>query len=168
MNPGGPFRAGILTISDRGSRGERTADESGETALEILEEAGFSVERREVVPDDPARIREALIKFADQEGLSLIVTSGGTGLAPTDVTPQATRDVLDYEVPGMAEAMRAAGLTKTPHAMLSRALAGVRGSCLVLNLPGSPRAVRESLATVLPALEHALNKLCGDPTDCAR
>lgn len=168
MNPERPFRAGILTISDRGSRGERTADESGDAALELLEKAGLSVERREVVPDDPNRIRETLIRWTDGDCLSLIVTSGGTGLAPTDVTPQATRDILDYEVPGMAEAMRAAGLTKTPHAMLSRALAGVRGRCLVLNLPGSPMAVRENLATVLPALEHALDKLCGDPTDCAR
>ncbi len=168
MNPGRALRAGILTVSDRGSRGERTKDESGDAALVMLEEAGLSVERREVVPDDPNRIRETIIRWADRDGLSLIVTSGGTGLSPTDLTPQATRDILDYEVPGMAEAMRAAGLAKTPHAMLSRALAGVRGKCLVLNLPGSPKAVRENLTTVLPALEHALDKLRGDPTDCAR
>ncbi len=167
MRPGRPFRAGIVTISDRGSRGERARDESGDAALELLEKAGLAVERREVVPDDQDQIRATIIRWADRDGLSLIVTSGGTGLAPTDVTPQATRDVLDYEVPGMAEAMRAAGLTTTPHAMLSRALAGVRGKCLVLNLPGSPKAVRENLNTVLPAIEHALDKLCGDPTDCA-
>jgi molybdopterin adenylyltransferase len=167
MKPGRAPRAGILTVSDRGSRGERTKDESGDAALEMLEEAGLSVERREVVPDDPNRICETIIRWADRDGLSLIVTSGGTGLSPTDLTPQATRGILDYEVPGMSEAMRAAGLAKTPHAMLSRALAGVRGKCLVLNLPGSPKAVRENLTTVLPALEHALDKLCGDPTDCA-
>jgi molybdopterin adenylyltransferase len=167
MNPGGPYRAGILTISDRGARGERSSDPSGDAALDMLNRAGLPVDRREVVPDNPDRIREALIRWVDMDGLSLIVTSGGTGLAPTDVTPQATREVLDYEVPGIAEAMRAAGLGKTPHAMLSRALAGVRGRCLILNLPGSPKAVRESLAVVIPALEHALDKLHGDPSDCA-
>lgn len=168
MNPCSPFRAGILTISDRGSRGERSSDESGDAAREMLIEAGYSVEIRETVPDDPGPIRETLVKWADQESLSLILTSGGTGLSPTDVTPQATREVLDYEVPGIAEAMRAEGLRKTPHAMLSRALAGVRGRCLILNLPGSPIAVRENLGTVLPSLRHALEKLSGDTTDCAR
>ena len=167
METGRPYRVGILTVSDRGARGERT-DESGDAAREMLEEAGYEVARREVVPDEPERIREMLVRWADRDGLTLIVTTGGTGLAPRDVTPQATGEVLDYEIPGMAEAMRAAGLAKTPHAMLSRALAGVRGGCLILNLPGSPRAVRENLATVIPALEHALDKLCGDPTDCAR
>ena len=161
------YSAGILTVSDRGAKAERS-DESGEAAREMLEEAGYDVRLRDVVPDDAARIRETLVRWADLEGLTLILTSGGTGLAPRDVTPQATSGILDYEIPGMAEAMRAAGLAKTPHAMLSRALAGVRGTCLILNLPGSPKAVRENLATVLPALAHALDKLCGDPTDCAR
>ena len=167
METNRPYRAGVLTVSDRGARGER-GDQSGEAACEVLAEAGYEVARREIVPDDPAAIREALVRLADRDELTLVVTSGGTGLAPRDVTPQATREILDYEVPGMAEAMRAAGLAKTPHAMLSRALAGVRGRCLILNLPGSPRAVRENLATVIPALEHALDKLCGDPADCAR
>ncbi len=167
METGRPYRVGILTVSDRGARGERS-DESGDAAREMLEEAGCVVVCREVVPDEPERIREMLVRWADRDGLTLIVTTGGTGLAPRDVTPQATSEVLDYEIPGMAEAMRAAGLAKTPHAMLSRALAGVRGGCLILNLPGSPRAVRENLATVVPALKHALDKLCGDPTDCAR
>lgn len=160
------YRAGILTVSDRGSSGDRK-DESGEAARALLEEAGFSVACMEIVPDEPERIRAVLRQWADQDNIPLIVTSGGTGLSPRDVTPQATRDVLDYEVPGMAEAMRAAGLAKTPHAMLSRALAGVRGASLILNLPGSPRAVRENLATVLPALRHGLDKLSGDPSDCA-
>ncbi len=167
MKTGALYRAGILTVSDRGARGKRT-DESGEAARGMLEEAGYIVQCREVVPDDPARIQEVLVRWVDREGLALIVTSGGTGLSPRDITPQATREVLDYEVPGMAEAMRAAGLSKTPHSMLSRALAGVRATCLILNLPGSPRAVRENLSTVLPALGHALDKLSGDPTDCAR
>ena len=167
MKAGMPYRVGILTVSDRGARGGRT-DESGDAAREMLEMAGYEVACREVVPDEPERIREMLVRWADRDRLTLVVTTGGTGLAPRDVTPQATNEVLDYEIPGMAEAMRAAGLAKTPHAMLSRALAGVRGGCLILNLPGSPRAVRENLATVIPALEHALDKLCGDPTDCAR
>ena len=161
-----PYRAGILTVSDRGSSGDRK-DESGEAARAMLEEAGFPVACMEIVPDEPERIRAVLRQWADQDGLALIVTSGGTGLSPRDVTPQATRDILDYEIPGMAEAMRAASLTKTPHAMLSRALAGVRGASLILNLPGSPKAVRENLATVLPALRHGLDKLSGDPSDCA-
>lgn len=160
------YRAGILTVSDRGASGDRL-DESGEAARELLEEAGFPVAYMEIVPDDPERIQAVLRQWADQDGIALIVTSGGTGLSPRDVTPQATRDVLDYEVPGMAEAMRATSLAKTPHAMLSRALAGVRGTSLILNLPGSPRAVRENLATVLPALRHGLDKLAGDPSDCA-
>jgi molybdopterin adenylyltransferase len=162
-----PYPAGILIVSDRGARGERK-DQSGDAAREMLEGAGYEVTRYEIVPDEPDRIREALIRWADRDGLALIVTSGGTGLAPRDVTPQATREALDYEIPGMAEAMRAAGLAKTPHAMLSRALAGIRGGCLILNLPGSPKAVRENLATVIPALDHALDKLRGDTADCAR
>jgi len=162
-----PYRAGLLTVSDRGSRGERT-DESGDAAREMLEQAGFVVEKREIVPDEAPRIRAVLRNWADRDGLALILTSGGTGLSPRDVTPQATQEVLDYEVPGLAEAMRAAGLAKTPHAMISRALAGVRGTTLIINLPGSPKAVRENLDTVLPALAHGLDKLSGDPTDCAR
>lgn len=160
------YRAGILTVSDRGASGDRT-DESGEAARALLEEAGFPVACMEIVPDESEPIQAVLQQWADQDGLALIVTSGGTGLSPRDVTPQATRGVLDYEIPGMAEAMRAASLAKTPHAMLSRALAGVRGSSLILNLPGSPKAVRENLAAVLPALRHGLDKLSGDPTDCA-
>jgi len=160
-------RAGILTVSDRGSRGLRS-DESGRVARDMLDNAGFTVEQTAVVPDDPSRIQEVLLEWADKDRLSLILTSGGTGLSPRDNTPQATQEILDYEIPGIAEAMRAAGLSKTPHAMLSRAVAGVRGTSLIINLPGSPRAVRENLEVVLPALHHALDKIEGDPTDCAR
>jgi molybdopterin adenylyltransferase len=158
--------AGVLTLSDKASRGERT-DESGKVAAEMLESEGFTILRQEIIPDDRRRIIETLREWVDKVGLALIVTSGGTGLSPTDVTPQAMKKVLDYEVPGMAEAMRAESLKKTPHAMISRAMAGVRGSCLIINLPGSPRGVQENLSVVLPALKHALSKLGGDPSDCA-
>ena len=137
------FRAGVLTISDKGARGERI-DESGNTAVGILEKGGFSLVKKEIIPDDLQRIGETLIAWVDNDRLSLIVTSGGTGLSPADVTPQAMRKIIDYEVPGISEAMRAESLKKTPHAMLSRAIAGVRGRCLIINLPGSPGAVRVS------------------------
>ncbi|MFC1825104.1 molybdenum cofactor biosynthesis protein B [Thermodesulfobacteriota bacterium] len=157
---------GVLTISDKASQGKRE-DESGEAAVRILEEAGFSVVKKGVVPDNRQQIADTLADWVDRERMALIVTSGGTGLSPTDVTPQAMAEIIDYQVPGMAEAMRAASLKKTPHAMISRALAGVRGSCLILNLPGSPGGVEDNLNIVLPALKHALAKLGGDTTDCA-
>jgi molybdopterin adenylyltransferase len=160
------FKAGVLTISDKGSRGERV-DESGKTAAEMLKATGFDPVKIKIVPDNIRQIADTLIDWADKQKLSLIVTSGGTGLSPTDLTPQAMRSVIDYEVPGIAEAMRAESLKKTPHAMLSRAVAGVRGSCLIINLPGSPRGVQENLNVVLPALKHGLEKLAGDPSDCA-
>ena len=162
----GPFKAGVLTISDKGSRGERI-DESGKAASEMLRAAGFDPVRVMIVPDNIRQIADAITDWADNERLSLIVTSGGTGLSPTDLTPQAMHKVIDYEVPGIAEAMRSESLKKTPHAMLSRAIAGVRGKCLIINLPGSPRGVRENLDVVIPALKHGLSKLAGDPSDCA-
>lgn len=161
------FKAGVLTISDKGSRGERV-DESGKTAAEMLKTAGFEPVKLKIVPDNIEQIIGALIDWADNQKLSLIVTSGGTGLSPTDLTPQAMKKVIDYEVPGIAEAMRAESLKKTPHAMLSRAVAGVRGSCLIINLPGSPRGVQENLGVIIPALKHGISKLAGDPADCAR
>jgi molybdenum cofactor synthesis domain-containing protein len=159
------LNVGVLTISDKGSRGERV-DESGEAAVKMLEGEGFVVLKRQIVPDDRRIIADTLSQWADKEGLSLIVTSGGTGLSPSDVTPQAMEEVIDYPVPGIAEAMRVESLKKTPHAMLSRAVAGVRGRCLMINLPGSPGGVIENLSVVLPALKHGLAKLQGDPTDC--
>jgi molybdopterin adenylyltransferase len=159
-------RAGVLTVSDKGSRGLRK-DESGAVAAAMLEEKGYAVVKRAVVPDDRGRIAEVLTAWADRDRLSLIVTSGGTGLAPSDLTPQATKDAIDYEVPGMAEAMRAAGMKVTPHAMISRAVVGVRGGCLIINLPGSPGGVKDNLSALLPALDHAIAKLGGDPSDCA-
>lgn len=160
------FKVGVLTISDKGAAGKRE-DESGRTAARMLEEDGFRVIKKKIVPDDRRKIVDTLVEWAESDRLSLVVTSGGTGLSPSDVTPQAMEELIDYPVPGIAEAMRAASLEKTPHAMLSRAMAGVRGACLIINLPGSPRGVAENLAVVLPALKHGLAKLAGDPSDCA-
>jgi molybdopterin adenylyltransferase len=160
------FQAGVLTISDKGSQGLRR-DDSGEVVAGMLSEQGFSVIKREIIPDDRKQISDTLVRWVDNEGLSLIVTSGGTGLSPTDVTPQAMEQVIDYQVPGMAEAMRAESLKKTPHAMISRAMVGVRKTCLIINVPGSPKGAGENLSVVLPALNHALSKLTGDMSDCA-
>jgi len=160
------FTAGVLTVSDRTSRGIRT-DKTGGIIATMLDRNGFNVIKTRIVPDERTHITDVLLEWVDRKGLDLIVTTGGTGLSPRDVTPQATQEVLDYQVPGMAEAMRSASLKKTPHAMLSRAIAGVRGSCLLINLPGSPAGARDNLAVVMPALNHALLKLAGDPSDCA-
>jgi molybdenum cofactor synthesis domain-containing protein len=159
------FRAGVITISDRGSRGERQ-DASGPEVVRLLEGIGFRIERTAIVPDETERIREALIRFADEERLDLIVTTGGTGVSPRDVTPDATLAVIDREIPGMAEAMRRASAAKTPHAMISRAVVGIRGASLIVNLPGSPRGARENLEVLLPALPHAVEKIKGDEGEC--
>ncbi len=154
------FQLGILVISDKGARGERE-DTSGAAIREMLSALDGSVERYEVVPDDRAAISQRLIDWVDDDGLDLIITTGGTGLGPRDVTPEATRQAIDYEAPGLAEAMRLEGLKHTPMAMLSRAVAGVRGRTLIVNLPGSPRGVRENLSVLLPVLPHALEILRG-------
>ncbi len=162
----GAYRVALLTLSDKGARGERE-DESGQVLREMVEGLPAEVVFYEVIPDEARLIEEKLCELSDALGADLILTTGGTGLGPRDVTPDATRAVIDREVPGMAEAMRAASIAKTPHAMISRALCGVRKRTLIVNLPGSPRAVRENLAVVLPGLPHALDKLRGDPSDCA-
>lgn len=160
------FRIGVLTLSDKGSRGERE-DESGRVIRELVAGLG-EVAEYQVIPDEEELIVRTLVEWADNKGLDLILTTGGTGLSPRDVTPQATLRVIDWQVPGIAEAMRQASLQKTSRAMLSRAIAGVRRRSLIVNLPGSPRGVRENLEVVLPALGHGLAKLKGDPSDCAR
>jgi molybdenum cofactor synthesis domain-containing protein len=159
------LRVAVLTVSTSGARGERAEDVSGAAIKEIAAAAGWRVVQYRLVADDRAAIAAALREWADGESADLIVTTGGTGLSPTDLTPEATRDVLDRELPGMAEAMRAVSLAKTPRAMLSRATAGARRRCLIVNLPGSPKAVRECLEVVLPVIPHALEILQARPTD---
>ncbi len=161
------IRAAVITLSDKGSRGERV-DESGAVIREMIETIGASVAEYQIIPDERDRIVRELTRLADGGIIDLILTTGGTGVAPLDVTPEATLDVIERELPGMAEAMRAESLKKTPHAVISRAVAGIRGRTLIVNLPGSPRAVRENLAVILPALNHAVEKIKGDPSDCAR
>lgn len=159
------YRVGILTLSDKGVCGERE-DESGPLLAEMVSGLGHVV-RYQVIADDQEKIVMMLKSWVDDLHLDFILTTGGTGLSPRDVTPQATAAVLDYQVPGMAEAMRASSLIKTSRAMLSRALVGVRRQTLIINLPGSPRAARENFEVLLPVLPHALAKLNGDPADCA-
>jgi molybdenum cofactor synthesis domain-containing protein len=159
------FTAGILTISDRGSRGERQ-DKSGQAIREILSSIDARITDYDIVPDEKELIVEKLVKWADEDNLDVVITTGGTGLTPRDVTPEATLAVVDRIVPGFAEAMRAESLKKTPHAMLSRAVVGTRGKCLIVNLPGSPKAVRECLQVILPALPHAVETLKGEAGEC--
>jgi molybdenum cofactor synthesis domain-containing protein len=158
--------AGVITISDRGSRGERE-DLSGREIVDMLKGISVDVVHTTIIPDEKDQIKASIIDFTDNRKLDLIVTTGGTGVSPRDVTPDATLEVIDKEVPGMAEAMRRQSATVTPHAMISRAVAGIRGCSLIVNLPGSPRGVRENLAVILPALKHAIEKIKGDDAECA-
>jgi molybdenum cofactor synthesis domain-containing protein len=159
------FTVGILTISDKGSRGERQ-DKSGEAIREIISSMDVRIVNYDIIPDEKELIVEKLVKWVDEDDLDVLITTGGTGLTPRDVTPEATLAVVDRIVPGFTEAMRAESLKKTPMAMLSRAVAGTRGKCLIINLPGSPKAVRECLEVILPALPHAVETLKGQAGEC--
>jgi molybdopterin adenylyltransferase len=159
------FRVGILTVSDKGAVGARQ-DTAGPALQELFDPQCFEVSHYHIVPDEYEQIVAALVLWSDQDKLDLILTCGGTGPSPRDLTPESTLAVAERLVPGIPEAMRASGLAKTPHAMLSRGVAVIRGTTLIINLPGSLRGATESLEAVLPALPHALEKLKGSPADC--
>jgi molybdopterin adenylyltransferase len=160
------FSIGIITASDKGSRGERE-DASGRLIATMMRELG-EIKSYKVLADDQELISREMIEMADSLGLDLILTTGGTGMSPRDVTPEATLAVVDRQVPGIPEAMRARSLQITSRAMLSRAVAGMRGRTLIINLPGSPKGVQECLEIILPALEHGLSIMKGDAVECAR
>ncbi|MCW5206144.1 MogA/MoaB family molybdenum cofactor biosynthesis protein [Desulfobulbus sp. F5] len=160
-----PYICGVLTLSDKGSRGERQ-DTAGPLLKEMLVAQGFTLAAYKIIPDCEELIVSTLLEWADEKRLDLIVTTGGTGVSPSDHTPEATRRVIEREVPGIGEAMRQASLAKTVQAVWSRGIAGIRGQCLIINLPGSERAAKENLHAVLPALEHGIRKIKGDATDC--
>lgn len=155
----------ILTLSDKGSKGERQ-DLSGPAISEMLKGINAKVKHYEILPDEKELIKERLMEYSGKA--DLILTTGGTGLSPRDVTPDATKEVIEKEIPGIAEVMRFEGMKKTRRSMLSRAVAGVRGRTLIVNLPGSPKAVRENLEVIVNELPHAIEKIKGDTSDCAR
>jgi molybdenum cofactor synthesis domain-containing protein len=157
-----PLRFAILTASDRSARGERP-DLSGPALAELVQSQGWTVLRTAILPDDLKILRETLASWADRRDTDIILVTGGTGFAPRDVTPEATRSAIEREAPGLAEAMRAASLKVTPHAMLSRSVCGIRGRTLIINLPGSPKAAVENLQVLLPVLPHAIELLREDP-----
>jgi molybdopterin adenylyltransferase len=159
------FGFAVLTMSDKGACGERE-DESGAYLKSELSKVGYNLQSYSIIPDQQTVIVEHLEKLADELQVPLVITTGGTGVSPTDVTPEAMKVVLDKEIPGIAEAMRQASLAITPRAMLSRGMAGVRKNTLIVNLPGSLKAVKENLAVILPVLSHAIEKILGDPSDC--
>lgn len=161
------YKIGIITASDKGAANQRT-DKSGPLIRDIMTYAGFDVAAMTIVPDDIDRLVAVMTDYADAKKLDLILTTGGTGFSPRDVTPEATLRVVQRLTPGISEAMRMFSLTKTPKAMLSRGISGIRGSCLIINLPGSPKAVEECLGYILPALSHGLDILTGAAAECAR
>ncbi len=156
------IRFGILTLSDRSSRGERV-DSSGPALANLIQAEGWSVVKQSLLPDDELAIREILASWADSGELDVILTTGGTGFSPRDVTPEATRAIIERDAPGLSEAMRAASLKITPHAMLSRVVTGIRKKTIIINLPGSPKGAVENLQVVMPVLPHAVQLLHEDP-----
>lgn len=157
------MRAGIVTISDRSAAGLRD-DATGPLLAKMLESRGWNVEKTAIIPDDFQEITELLTAWSDDGAVDLILTTGGTGFGVRDITPEATLEVVERQAPGLAEAMRAASMRITPHAMLSRAVAGIRKAVLIINLPGSPKAARENLNIILPAIPHAVQLLHDDPS----
>jgi len=160
------MKAAILTLSDKGSRGERV-DTSGPALAAWLSERQVETTRTQIIPDDAALITATLKEWADGGEFDLILTTGGTGVSPRDVTPEATKAILDRDLPGFSEVMRARSLEKTYHAMISRAVVGIRRRTLIVNLPGSPRGAVENLEAIWPAVPHCVDKMQGDPSDCA-
>ena len=161
------YRAGIVTLSDKGAAGERE-DKSGAVIKETLESAGYEVVSRSLLPDEGEALKTELIRLSDQVQCDLVLTTGGTGFSRRDVTPEATMAVAERNAPGIAEAIRAYSMTVTKRAMLSRGVSVIRGGTLIINLPGSPKAVRESLEYVLDTLPHGLDILSGRGGECAR
>ncbi len=159
------IHAAVITVSDKGSRGERE-DLSGGEIIAMLKTIGAEVLYSKIIPDEKDIIEQTLMEYTDIRKLDLVLTTGGTGVSPRDVTPDATLQVIEKEIPGMSEAMRQEGRAFTPHAMISRAVAGIRGTSLIINLPGSPKGVRENLAVVLPAIKHTVEKIKGDEREC--
>lgn len=158
-------KVAVLTLSDKGSQGKRK-DKSGPLIAKFIKKIGGKIVSYEILPDEKNLIKKKLLSLCNK--VDLILTTGGTGLSPRDVTPEATLEVIKREIPGIPEAMRYKGLKKTPRAMISRAVAGIRGKTLIINLPGSPRAVEENLKVILPVLFHAIEKIKGSKTECAR
>lgn len=165
MNNTTPYTCGILTLSDKGARGERE-DTSGPMLQKLLTEQGFRIKAYQIIPDQQLLIEAILTNWVDEKGIDLIITTGGTGVSPADRTPEATRQVIDLEIPGIAEAMRQASLAKTRQAVWSRGIAGIRKRSLIINLPGSEKGARENIEVVLPALVHGLYKIKGGTADC--
>lgn len=161
------IKVAVLTMSDKGSRGERE-DASGSLICEMVKEISGEVIIHEVIPDEQNIIEERLKHFADNLRADVIITTGGTGVSPRDITPEATKNILEKEIPGLAEVMRAEGCKKTIRAAISRGLVGIRGKSLIINLPGSPKGVKEGLNVILTTIPHVIEKMQGDEAECAR
>ncbi|MDI6736534.1 MAG: molybdopterin adenylyltransferase [bacterium] len=158
---------GILTISDKGAKGERE-DKSGQVIMELISPLNVQVTEYKIIPDEKEMIIDNLIRLVDELGCELVLTTGGTGLSPRDVTPEATKEVIEKEIPGFGEIMRTIGFKSTPHALLSRAMAGTRKQSLIINLPGSPKGVRECLELILPSIPHGIKVLKGQGQECGK